>query len=266
MNPSLNPSFALRRVLEYFSRHVAFDRHLPARFDSLRLRVSPGASLIYYRGLRRPNFDDLYDFAEHHVQPGQTVWDVGGNMGVFSFAAAARAGLSGRILCLEPDHWSVRLLRRSCRYNLNRAAPVDVLSVAVSDEPGLAWLNIPERGRAATHLAIAGGAGEDMTGTVRECHLTPTVSLDWLARHYATPHVIKIDVDGAERRVLEGGRELLAKHHPVILTEVYERNADAVSRFLHELGYTLYDYTRGEAGKRRIDRAVYNTLALPPAP
>lgn len=260
------PSFVLRRLLEYFSRHVYFDRRLPARFGALRLRVSPGASLIYYRGLRRPNFDDLYDFAEHHVKPGDTVWDVGGNMGVFSFAAAARAGTSGRVLCLEPDLWSVRLLRESCRYNRNLAAPVDVLSAAVSDEPGLLWLNIPERGRAATHLAIAGGAGEDMTGPVRESHLTPAVSLDWLARHYALPQVIKIDVDGAERRVLEGGRELLTRHHPIILTEVYERNADAVSQFLHDLGYTLYDYTQGEARKSRITRAVYNTLALPPSP
>lgn len=266
MSASFNPSFALRRVLEYFSRHVEFDRRLPAHFGSLRLRVSPGASLIYYRGLRRPNFDDLYDFAEHHVQPGHTVWDVGGNMGVFSFAAAARAGTSGRVLCLEPDHWSVRLLRQSCRYNLNRAAPVDVLSTAVSDEPGLVWLNIPERGRAATHLAIAGGAGEAMTGAVRECHLTPAVSLDWLYQHYAPPQVIKIDVDGAELRVLQGGSDLLTKLHPVILTEVYERNADAVSQYLHAMGYTLYDYTLGEARKSPVKRAVYNTLALPPSP
>jgi len=265
VSSSFKVSYVLRRILEYFSRHVAFDRRLPARFGSLRLRVSPGASLIYYRGLRQPNFADLYDFAEHHVQPGNTVWDVGGNMGVFSFAAAARAGTSGRVLCLEPDHWSVRLLRRSCRYNLNRAAPVDVLPAAVSDEPGLLWLNIPERGRAATHLAIAGGAGEDITGQVRERHLTPAFSLDWLARHFPPPQVIKVDVDGAEFRVLQGGRELLTKHRPVILTEVYERNADAVSRYLHELGYTLYDYNHGEDRKTRIDRGVYNTLALPPA-
>lgn len=266
MSFALKPAFALRRLLEYFSRHVYFDRRLPARFGALRLRVSPGASLVYYRGLRQSNFDDLYDFAAHHVHPGHTVWDVGGNMGVFSFAAAARAGTSGKVLCLEPDLWSARLLRRSCAYNRNLAATVDVLPVAASDELTLAWLNIPERGRAATHLAVAGGAGEDMTGQVRERHLIPTVSLDWLARHYAPPHAVKIDVDGAELRVLEGAQELLAQHRPAILTEVYERNADAVSGYLHGLGYTLYDYTQGEARKSRIARAVYHTLALPSPP
>lgn len=258
-------SFLLRRALEYVSRDIYFDRRLPERFGGLRLRVSPGASLIYYRGLHQPNFDDLYDFAEHHVPAGATVWDVGGNMGVFSFAAAARSGTAGRVLCLEPDLWSARLLRRSCTYNRGVAAQVDVLPVAISDELTLTWLNIPERGRAATHLEIAGGAGEDMTGAVRERHLTPTLSLDWLAGHYPIPQVIKIDVDGAERRVLEGGRKLLTQHHPVILTEVYERNADAVTAYLQGLGYTLYDYTQGEARKTPVSRTVYNTLALPPA-
>jgi FkbM family methyltransferase len=204
-------------------------------------------------------------FAEHYVQPGQTVWDVGGNMGVFSFAAAARARTSGRVLCLEPDLWSMRQLKRSCAYNRGRAAPVDVLPVAVSDRLTLEWLNIPERSRAASHLALAGGAGDEITGAVRERHLIPTVTLDWLAEHYPVPQVIKIDVDGGEYRVLTGGRALLQRHHPIILTEVYDRNADAVSAYLHDLGYTLYDFTRGESEKKVIARADYNTLALPSA-
>jgi len=256
----------VRRIAERLSRQVRFTRRLPARFGGLRLRVSPAASLIYYRGLQVPNFDDLYDFAEHYVRPGQTVWDVGSNMGVFTFAAAARAQTTGRVLALEPDLWSVNLLRQSCAFNRGLAAPVDVLPVAVSDSLSLLWLNIPERTRAATHLAIAGGAGAEITGPVREQHLIPAVSLDWLGDHYAPPHVIKIDVDGGELRVLTGGRALIARHRPIILVEVYERNADAVSALLHDLGYTMFDYTGGEAGKTVVTRAVYNNLALPDRP
>jgi len=106
-------------------------------------------------------------------------------------------------------------------------------------------------------------AGSDIKGGVREQHLVPTVTLDWLAQHFAAPQVIKIDVDGAERGVLEGGRALLQNHRPVVLTEVHERNADAVSGYLHELGYTLFDFTGGTSGQKEIARATYNTLALP---
>ena len=264
MTASAHLLLSLRRLAERCSRRLHLTRRLPARFGALRLRISPGASLTYYRGLRQRSFHDLYDFAEGYVQPGQTVWDVGPNMGVFAFAAAARAQIAGRVLCLEPDLWSVNLLLRSCRYNRGRAAPVDVLPVAVSDDLRLEWLNIPERCRAATHLASSGGgAGEEITGAVREQHLVPSVTLDWLADRYPLPQVIKIDVDGSEYRVLTGGRTLLRQHRPILLTEVYERNADTVSTLLHELGYALFDYNNCEAGKRPISRAVYNTLALP---
>lgn len=255
---------SLRQIAEYCSRHVTFTRRLPRRLGSLRLRVSPGASLIYYRGLQQPNFDDLYDFAENYVRPGQTVWDIGANMGVFSFAAAARAGLGGRVLSLEPDLWSARLLLASRRMNHGLCAPLDVLTVAISDTASLVRLNIPERSRAAAHLEItAGGSGSEMTGGVREQFLVPTVTLDWLAAHYPAPDVLKIDVDGNEARVLRGGENLLRERRPVILTEVYERNADEVTSLLLSLGYTLYDFSHGDRSKAPITRTAYNTLALP---
>jgi hypothetical protein len=89
------------------------------------------------------------------------------------------------------------------------------------------------------------------------------VTLDWLAHRYPIPQVIKIDVDGSECRVLEGGRTLLRQYRPVLLTEVYERNADAVTTLLRELDYTLFDYDQDETGRQPILRATYNTLALP---
>lgn len=256
--------FAIRRLAEYLSRRVVLRRHLPARFGSLPLYISPGASLIYWRGLRLPAFNDLYDFAEHYVRPGDTIWDIGGNIGLLSFACAARAGTNGRVVCFEPDLWSVYLLKRSCALNRGRAAPVDVIPIAIGDRLSLEWLHVPERSRAASHLeSTGGGAGTKITGAIRERHLTPVLTLDWLAEMLSAPQVMKIDVDGAELRVLRGGAAMLRKYRPIILTEVYERNADEVTAFLHELGYTLYQYENGESGKNPISRTTYNTLALP---
>jgi FkbM family methyltransferase len=220
--------------------------------------------LIYWRGLQLSAFNDLYDFAENYVRPGDTVWDVGGNIGLLSFACAARAQTRGRVICFEPDPWSVRLLKRSSALNRGCAAPVDIIPVAVGDQLALEWLHVPERSRAASHLeSTGGGAGAEITGAVRERHLIPVLTLDWLAGKLPPPNVLKIDVDGAEMRVLRGGAALLRKHRPIILTEVYERNADEATAFLHDLGYTLYQYENGESGKTPVSRTTYNTLALP---
>jgi FkbM family methyltransferase len=254
---------AVRRQLELLSRPLAFNRKLPARFGSLALHVSPGASLCYYKSLSAGHWKDLYDFAEYYVAPNAVVWDVGANMGVFTFSAAHRAGSGGKVLALEPDAWSVKLLRKSVVRNNDRGINVEILQVAVSEAVSLQILNIPERCRAASHLSTAGGAGAAMVGGIREQQLVMSVSLDWLAERHSIPDVLKIDVDGGELAVLLGGDRLLRQHRPIILIEVYERNATLVSKLFTELGYQLFDFNFGMTGRTRIDRAVYNTLALP---
>lgn len=258
--------FCVRRTAEYLSRNVVLKRRLPRQFGSLPIYVTPAASLIYWRGLRLSAFNDLYDFAENYVHAGDTVWDVGGNVGVFSFAAAARAGSQSQVYTFEPDPASIHLLKRSAKLNHGYAASVEIIPIAIGASIGLEWLHVPERSRAASHLAsTGGGAGPKITGLIRERHLTPMFTLDWLALHLPPPQVIKIDVDGAELGILQSARDMLQKHRPSMLVEVYERNADAVTALLHDLHYRLFRYENGEAGKCLVDRTTYNTLALPDA-
>jgi FkbM family methyltransferase len=254
---------SIRRITEFLSRRIVLNRKLPKRFGSLRLVVSPAASLSYYKMLTAGHWHDLYDFAETYVHPNAVVWDVGANMGIFTFSAAYRAGSGGKVLALEADEWSVGLLRRSVLQNVDHVGTVEILQVAISDSVSLQTFHVPERNRAASHLASAGGAGAEIVGGIREKHLVISVSLDWLAAQHSVPNVLKIDVDGAEMQVLLGGEKLIRAHRPIILLEVYERNADQVTKFLSDLGYSLFDFNSGMKGKSPVARAVYNTLALP---
>src|SRR6056300_1027810 len=55
-----------------------------------------------------------------------------------------------------------------------------------------------------------------------------------------TPSVVKIDVEGHELEVLEGAKETLEKHKPMILIELlpHIENSKKARAFLEELGYT----------------------------
>jgi len=93
----------------------------------------------------------LLRLAAEVVRRGDTVWDIGANLGLFSFAAAVAAGPAGRVLAVEPDTVLAGLLRRSAAVNSGHA-PVDVLPAAVSDGLSVARFHVARRNRSTNHL------------------------------------------------------------------------------------------------------------------
>lgn len=202
----------------------------------------------------------LLEMAGELVAPGDVVWDVGASVGLFTFAAAARAGPTGKLYAVEPDTWLVDLLRRSARLEQAKRAPVNVLPVAISDAVGVARFHIANRARAANHLE---SCGSTQTGGVRETQWVITVTLDWMLEQFPAPNILKIDVEGAEDRVLRGASKLLSGVRPRILCEVYQENANEVSRILHSFGYTLFDASVDRSRRQPVENAVYQTVAYP---
>jgi FkbM family methyltransferase len=84
------------------------------------------------------------------VRPEMTVWDIGANIGLFSFAAAS---VGARVLAVEADMWLANLIHRSVLLN---KLPVTVLPAAVSDHQGISRLHLSEQGRASNSLCRDG--------------------------------------------------------------------------------------------------------------
>ena len=89
------------------------------------------------------------------------------------------------------------------------------------------------------------------------------ITLDWALGHARLPDVLKIDVEGAELEVLQGANELFSKARPIVLCEVGDSVAQQVSDFFHARNYVLYDNEVSAASRKPLDRAVWNTLAIP---
>ena len=163
------------------------------------------------------------------MKPGAVVWDIGANVGLFSFAAAELAGEAGFVLAIEADPWLASLLIGRAEVHPARQASVAVLAAAVSNVPGVARFHVACRGRNASSLeglGADGGAG----GGARFSFPTSTVTLDGLMDFFPAPSLIKIDIEGAEYQALVGAQQRLAKHRPVILAEVAESNRSRVPK------------------------------------
>jgi FkbM family methyltransferase len=247
----------LRTALEQATHRIVIGRRLPAQFGKARIYVSTEGGLRYLSRAVSGVDPALLRLAADVVRPGHTVWDVGANVGLFSFAAGAAAGPAGSVLAVEPDTTLAGLLRRSAAANQGHA-PVQVLPAAVSDEVSVARFHVARRNRATSHLD---GYGTAMAGGVRFTSLVPTVTLDWLGARFPAPDVLKIDVEGAELAVLAGATQLLG-HVKTIICEVAARNAATVSGLLAARGYTLYDGDRLSGERVPVSVAPPNTLAV----
>jgi FkbM family methyltransferase len=234
----------VRDILRKLSRGVVLKRHLPREYGHQPMFVSPDSALAYWRWDLKKVDPLLLSMARELVRKDMTVWDIGANVGLFSFAAAA---LGARVLAVEADTWLADLLRRSA--NLN-GLPVNVLSVAVADTLGVSELHLSKEGRASNSLTGSGSS-----------HPVVTVTLDWLLDRFAVPDLLKIDIEGSECAALRGAPHLL-QHQPVIFCEV-SQNHDDVARILSGAGYTLY--AARERDRQPINRPSRDTLALPTA-
>jgi FkbM family methyltransferase len=165
------------------------------------------------------------------IAPGDTVCDVGANLGFFTLIAARLTGPTGRVHAFEPSAAEAETCRRNAE--LNGFAHVQVHHAAVGAQDARApFLLVDER--SWSHLADR-GAHARTVDTV-EVTVRALDGLDWGAG--GPPRVVKIDVEGSEVAVLRGMHELLRTARPAVICELHETNAE-VADVLEEAGYAL---------------------------
>ncbi|HKV79217.1 MAG TPA: FkbM family methyltransferase [Candidatus Sulfotelmatobacter sp.] len=239
----------LRTLAERLSRNVVLRKRLPRDLGGHFIYVTPESALsFWYPGLERADNGHLMDTVRRFVARDCVVWDIGANVGLFSFAAASKAGI---VLAIEPDPWLAALLNRSASSSTN----VRVLCAAVSDIMDLGNLNIAQRGRSTNFI---NGFGTSQTGGVRNRQPVVTVTLDWLAERLPVPDIIKIDVEAGERLVFEGAKGLFNRTKPHLVCEVASVNSSWVTDFLLSLGYSFLDEYM-----KPTSHAIDNIVAVP---
>jgi FkbM family methyltransferase len=258
----------LRIFAEKMSRNQVLSRHLPKDLNSAPIYVSPDASLRHWSPRLK---SDLFDLARQFVHPGDTIWDIGANVGLFTIAAAQRAGPAGYILAIEPDIWLAALLQRTAAAQQPNAAPIHIMQVAVSGAIGTETLHIANRNRASNHLSSV--PEHSQAGGTRETYEVHCTTLDSLLEQVPAqipeqipdqtppPKLVKIDVEGSEIDLLAGSHRLLTSIRPIIMCESQHRNRPAVTTIFSRYHYKLYDW---DANPRvEVQTAAFNTLAIP---
>ncbi len=174
-----------------------------------------------------------------YIPPGSTVVDVGANIGFFTLRFARQVGPQGTIVAIEPESLNFKeLSQRVIRASLTDR--VALRQIALADTHGKLHLKIDPH-HPANHQLSGEGIPVDVT------------TLDLLMEERGNPAVafIKIDVQGAELKVLKGAQHTIERCYPALFVEVYDEGLQAFQTSARELielltahGYGIYQLSR----------------------
>jgi FkbM family methyltransferase len=168
------------------------------------------------------------------VEPGDVVIDAGGGWGDTALYAACRTGEKGAVFCFEflPDNLSI--LEENLALNLHLKDKISIVQEAAWDRSGENLSFVPQG--PGTHISL-----DETDGPVVQ-----TRAIDDFVRQRELERVdfVKMDIEGAELKALQGAQQTLRMFRPKLAISLYHRNEDfyAIPRYLNDLGigYKFY--------------------------
>jgi FkbM family methyltransferase len=202
-------------------RRVVYDPH----------RSAIGWNIFFDGGFEREELDLCAQF----ITPESTVLDIGANIGIHSIWFSTLAN-NGRVISFEPSRSTFSLLLE----NVKDIGNIIPLNTGISDTSGiftfyecddnaLSGLKDTLRSPVARRTSIVCHRGDDIVASL----------------HLDKVDFIKIDVEGLEKNVLDGLRQTIDAHRPIIFCEIYagsNSNSDpsGTVQFVIDMGYDAF--------------------------
>lgn len=198
------------------------------------VRISVPAQIDHistYVFLEQENwFEDEADFVISTAEVGSRMLDIGSSFGYYSLSFAKAAGPTARVWAFEPTPKVCEMLRESIR--INEFSNLTLIETAVGAENGRCSF-MSEQSSELNSVTSAGGNLE-----------VAMASLDHLNEKHQFGNIdfIKLDVEGHETSVINGGKDFFTNQSPLIMFEIKAGNHIdySAATMFEELGYQLY--------------------------
>lgn len=224
-----------------------------------------GGMKMHRQGFLEP---ETVTMVQRLLRPGMTFVDAGAHCGQYTLVAASAVGRDGRVHSFEPDPQTFALLAANVREN--RATNVSLNQLALAEQDGRATLFLGD-----AHNVGANSLAPAIEYSGRQIEIK-CARLDGYLSGAGVEHVdlMKIDVEGAEIKLLRGASALLeGDKRPLLIVEFNDftqvqqgQSCRELADLLISLGYSLYRIGP-EAGLGQYateDTSVYfNVLAAP---
>ena len=195
---------------------------------------------------------ETLDWIDRWMKPADTLFDVGANIGIYSLYAALRQPW-GRIIAFEPEYSNLHLLKENVILN-GLKEQVEVYALALSDRWGVSHLYVQDlTPGSALHTQSSKPLSTTLSGyPVVWKEGIATTTLDAFCQETGIwPTLVKIDVDGSELGVLEGGKNAIGKQlvRSILIESDDPKTRQACGLWLEEAGFkSIWSDPQGRSG------------------
>ena len=230
------------RVLPRWAYPVLSGPLRSSRFILGSMAGEGGGGSVYFNKMEPEQADAML----RELKEGGVFFDIGANVGYYSILASKLVGKNGSVVACEPVIRNLAFLQR--HVVLNNADNVRVLAFACSDENGTARFSLGPN--SAMGQLVAERSNADV--------LVPTITLDKMAQELdLLPDVVKIEVEGAEMKVLKGGAKVLSRAKPTIFLSTHSNELrESCLKLLAEIGYAVEPLIGGADPHEFLAKAI----------
>lgn len=192
-----------------------------------RLFMFPGLSSVtgnYYYGIYE---FEAQSFLLHYACEADFFVDIGANAGVYTVMLGK---IVRKVVAFEPSKDTIKYLKKNIR--INDFHNVKIVEKGVSNKGGKVYFT---KGLGCmNHIVESSNVKE------KDVEIIETISLDeYLVND--CPNIIKIDVEGAEKEILEGAKSILSNIHlNVVIMEIFDD--EYLEKTMGAYGFGLYEY------------------------
>ena len=173
-----------------------------------------------------------------YVKKGAVAFDIGANIGCFTFTMSRLAGREGAVIACEPIADNLKKLMYA-KHGLG-LDNVTIEPVAVSNSKGTCHMaipllkGIPKKTRSYIDINSQGGIEQTTVQHLFEKHKLSKIDF------------IKCDVEGAEKLVFQGAAKLIKEHRPIVLCEIQDHHSKRFGTSANETMWLIRDLGRYE--------------------
>jgi FkbM family methyltransferase len=251
-----------RYVLDIINKHI-IKRKKKVFYKNLNLTFYVPNRLSYYRAdsfsSKEPETLSWID----NFDTKSTFWDIGANIGLYSCYAAKKKNCN--VYAFEPSIFNLEWLGKNIHLN-NLVDNITVISIPLTSSLSKNTLKFSTTEWSGALSTFGENYGHDGKN-IKEIFKFSTIGLSMndikQVLQVPQPDYVKIDVDGIEHLIIEGGAKVLLNTKEILVevNESFDEQKNNCNKYLKQLGFNLKEKKRSELFKKdKHFSSLYNQI------